>query len=170
MNQVEMVSLKPWRATSLHLGAIALPWWSHYIVFYRSDHLWSLDITCGDQFSLMVMLGRHQWSMIVHWKWPIITFNSDHMFQSYSTHSHGKLKSSAPVSGKGLPKMDTGMASSTQIAVAASKAGSRLVRWQFGSDFDFDCSRDFFSCLARSFSSCSSRLILWASHLVRANS
>ena len=103
-----------------------------------------------------------QWLSLVTATYPFTHWDSP--------HSHGRLKSSAPASGKGLPKMDTGMASSTQIAVAASKAGSRLVRWQFESDFDLDCSRDFFSCLARNFCSCCSCLILWASHLGKANS
>ena len=81
MNQVEMVSLKPWRATSLHFGAIAPPWWSHYIVIYRSDHLWSLKFTIGDQFSLMVMPGHHLWStwlFIKQQNWPMV-INGRHM-------------------------------------------------------------------------------------------
>ena len=135
--------------------------WSHVISL---GHLWWWSILTE------LMPGRHQWSwlFIDQQKWPIITY-SDHIFQSNSPHSHGKLKSSAPVSGKGLPKIETGMASSTQIAVAASKAGSRLDRWQFGSDLDLDWSRDFFSCLARNFCSCCSCLILCASHLGKAN-
>ena len=102
----------------------------------------------------------HQWSSLVTAKFPSRTGISSH-------HSHGRLKSSAPVSGKGLPKIDTGIASSTQIAVAASKAGKRLVRWHLESDLDLDC--NCFSCLARSFCSCCSCLILWASHLGKVN-
>ena len=79
-------------------------------------------------------------------------------------HSHGRLKSFASNSGKGLPKMDTGIVSCTQIAVTASKAGSRL--WHL--KYDLDCFRDFFSCLSRNSRNCCSRLILWSSHLGQA--
>ena len=79
---------------------------------------------------------------------------------------HGRLKAFAPVSSKGLPKMETGISSSTQIVEISSKAGSRLLGWQL----DLDCFKDFFSCLARNFCSCCSCLILCASHLYRVKS
>merc|ERR1711962_251295 len=80
-------------------------------------------------------------------------------------HNHGRLKSTVPESGRGLPKMETGTTSSTQMAVTSSRAGKRLVPWQFKSAFDFDWSRVFFSWRARNFCNCCSCLILCASHL-----
>ena len=46
---------------------------------------------------------------------------------SASDHNHGRLKSTVAVSGRGLPKIEIGTTSSTQMAVTSSRAGKRLV-------------------------------------------
>ena len=142
-----MISFKPLRTISLHLVAIAL----HSVNFtylYFTDHKGLMNF---HKKPLALSGGKLQ---------PV-----PRKSETASDHNHGRLKSTVPVSGRGLPKMETGTTSSTQMAVTSSRAGKRLVPWQFRSAFDFDWSRVFFSWRARSFCNCCSCLILCASHL-----